>query len=187
MYLTVLRHAQPIIASGICYGQLDIEADPQATQLAALQFAQLDWPKQLILRTSPAIRCQALASAIQSIRPDFMIQTDARLLEMNFGSWEGIAWEHIAKQEIDDWVADFAHYKVGGGESSQMMLERVNSALNDYMRKAINEVWITHNGVLKSLLCIQSGHLNLSQAQDWPKVQLPFGQSYCLDLKPLQK
>ena len=35
MTLWLVRHAQPLIATGICYGQLDIPADLQATQTCA--------------------------------------------------------------------------------------------------------------------------------------------------------
>lgn len=183
MYLTVLRHAQPLIEAGICYGQLDIDADPHATLQAAEQFCQLEWPQSLILRTSPAKRCQQLAVALQKIRPDFMIELDSRLLELNFGRWEGLAWENIPKDEIDAWVQDFRNYLTGGAESTAMILERVHSALQDYLRAGSKEVWITHNGVLRSLICIQEGRLQIENANEWPATQLPFGQSYLLDLK----
>lgn len=187
MYLTVLRHAQPVIEPGVCYGQLDIEADTIATLLAAQQFCQLDWPKALILRTSPSKRCQQLAIEAQKIRPDFMIELDSRLMEFNFGNWEGRAWKDIAKEEIDAWVDDFKHYRTGGGESTQMILNRVKSALDDYIESGGPEVWITHNGVLRSLLCIQEGRIELTKATDWPTTHLPFGQSYLLDLKSIAK
>jgi alpha-ribazole phosphatase len=187
MYLTVLRHAQPVIEPGVCYGQLDIDADSDATLSAAQQFCQLEWPEGLILRTSPSKRCQQLAIEVQKIRPDFMIELDNRLMELNFGKWEGLAWEAIAKEEIDAWVEDFSNYRTGGGESTQMILTRVKSALDDYMQSGESEVWITHNGVLRSLICIQEGRIDISKATDWPVTKLPFGQSYLLDLKSIAK
>ena len=35
----VLRHAQPLIAKGICYGQLNVAADAALTHTAAAAFA----------------------------------------------------------------------------------------------------------------------------------------------------
>ena len=35
MNLILVRHAQPLVASGLCYGALDVAADLAATQLAA--------------------------------------------------------------------------------------------------------------------------------------------------------
>jgi alpha-ribazole phosphatase len=116
-----------------------------------------------------------------------MIELDNRLMELNFGKWEGLAWEAIAKEEIDAWVEDFSNYRTGGGESTQMILTRVKSALDDYMQSGESEVWITHNGVLRSLICIQEGRIDISKATDWPVTKLPFGQSYLLDLKSIAK
>lgn len=37
--LWLLRHAQPLIAQGVCYGRLDVPADPSQTLQAAMRFA----------------------------------------------------------------------------------------------------------------------------------------------------
>ena len=41
MNLWLVRHAKPLIAKGLCYGQLDIAAEQSATQQAAKTIAPL--------------------------------------------------------------------------------------------------------------------------------------------------
>jgi alpha-ribazole phosphatase len=84
----LVRHAQPVIAPGVCYGALDVPADAQATRQAALGLAQR-MPHKVLLSVSPLLRCQQLAQALLALRPDLSHQTEARLAEMNFGNWEG--------------------------------------------------------------------------------------------------
>ena len=40
MKLWLVRHAQPCVAAGVCYGALDVAAEPEATQSAALVLAK---------------------------------------------------------------------------------------------------------------------------------------------------
>ena len=47
------------------------------------------------------------------------------LAEMDFGDWDGRAWQHIAQAEVDAWCADFLQHAPGGGESLQRFFERV--------------------------------------------------------------
>lgn len=84
MKLWLVRHAQPLIAAGVCYGSTDVAADADATQQAALQLAQT-LPQNLSMICSPLQRCQCLADCLQGLRPDLLYATDARLAEMDFG------------------------------------------------------------------------------------------------------
>lgn len=63
MTLWVGRHAQPLIASGTCYGALDVAADATATQHAAQALAPL-LPHGAVLRCSTLQRCELLAQAL---------------------------------------------------------------------------------------------------------------------------
>jgi len=50
--LILVRHAQPLVASGLCYGALDVAADLAATQLAAQALART-LPLGALLSVSP--------------------------------------------------------------------------------------------------------------------------------------
>lgn len=63
MKLWMVRHAQPLIEAGICYGATDVAADAQATLQAAHTLAQL-LPAGLAMLSSPLQRCERLSQSI---------------------------------------------------------------------------------------------------------------------------
>ena len=123
MNLWLVRHAQPLVAQGICYGALDVPADAQATQQAAEALA-LELPLHVAVTVSPLQRCVQLAQALQSLRSDLTFTHDARLQEMNFGVWEGVAWDRIPRTALDDWTTNFGEHRFGGAESANQVLQR---------------------------------------------------------------
>ena len=150
--LWLVRHAPPQIAPGICYGRLDVAADPLATQQAAAALAAA-LPPAAQVHTSPAQRCTALADAVAAQRPALAAQADEALQELHFGAWEGQAWDAIGPTALDAWTADFAHHAPGSGEALAAMLQRVQAALARTGHAACADVvWITHAGVAR---CVQ--------------------------------
>jgi len=91
MKLWLVRHAQPLIAPGVCYGATDVAAEPQATLQAAHALAQA-LPNGVAVVSSTLQRCERLAHCLRGLRPDLAYKTDARLVEMDFGCWEGQRW-----------------------------------------------------------------------------------------------
>jgi alpha-ribazole phosphatase len=179
----LVRHAQPLIATGICYGNLDIAADQAATESAAWQLAQAlkardpDSRPRCIM-VSELQRAQQLAYALQSHLPQLSIQVDARLNEMDFGLWEGVAWDAIPQTEYDHWIADFANYRFGGKESCEEMIQRIRACyLESQARQNHELLWICHAGVIRALqFYLQNNSSHIRQAQDWPKNTIAFGE-----------
>jgi alpha-ribazole phosphatase len=173
MTLWLARHARPLIPSGTCYGALDIAADPALT-LAAAQALARELPLRLGVQVSPLQRCQQLAEALQGLRPDLGFATDARLREMDFGSWEGIAWADIPRAAVDAWTADFATHRFGGNESANDVLARV-AAVWDELKPGTDTLWIAHSGVAQAVALLQAGVRQVAQAKDWPVSNLSYG------------
>ena len=172
--LWLARHAQPLVAPGTCYGALDIPADPAATLESARRLAQV-LPQGLRVRHSPLQRCEQLALALQGLRPDLASEPDGRLVEMNFGTWEGLPWSTIARADIDAWTEHFADHRPGGGDRLADMLQRVASALHDMRQGAARSegdvLWISHAGVSRCvqwLLGAQGRQGALPRADQWP-------------------
>lgn len=170
--LWLARHAQPLVASGRCYGALNLHADPAATAHSARQLAAA-LPQALQVAYSPLQRCTQLAQALQSLRPDLTLQADARLRELDFGTWEGRAWNEIARADIDAWTAAFATHRPGGGESLQAMLARVAAALQEARQHAAqggcDVLWISHAGVARCVQwLLQAPAGSLPRADQWP-------------------
>lgn len=180
MTLWMVRHAQPLVDAGTCYGQLDMPADASAT-LACAQALSNVLPPGITVVTSPLQRCEQLAQALLALEPDLTVKKDARLQEMNFGTWEGQPWADIARAELDAWTADFDGYRVGSsGESVNAFMTRVAAAF-DALPWAENTLWITHAGVIRAVRLIASGQRRLQRADQWPVAAPAYGQWCKLD------
>ena len=152
MRLFLIRHPQPIIAKGLCYGRTDLDVtDDEVKQVAERLISNL--PRKAALYSSTLPRCAKLAQflAYQIPTPKF----DARLVEMDFGLWEMQAWDAIERAEIDAWAANPIHYSVGGGETVLQMAQRVSDFYADLLRwhqHELNEVIvICHAGTIRML------------------------------------
>ena len=181
MKLWLVRHARPLIDAGVCYGQLDMAADAQATRLCAEALAQV-LPPGIAAVTSPLQRCEQLAHVLLGLRPDLTFKTDDRLREMNFGGWEGRRWDAIGPAALDAWVADFARHRPGGGESVQAFMQRVAALWDELVDGAwdngpdearapaadANTVWITHAGVIRAATLLHRGLRQITRADQWP-------------------
>lgn len=184
--LWLVRHAQPLVAPGTCYGALDVWADPAATRAAAERLAAA-LPRRVLACHSTLQRCELLALDLQALRPDLTSKPDARLREMDFGAWEGRTWADIGKPAIDAWTADFAHHAPGGSESLSAMLARVSLALHDARRQCTEDatqevVWITHAGVARCVAWLlqaqeKKGHEGATpQPEEWPMAAPAWGE-----------
>lgn len=153
MRLTLIRHPQPQVAAGVCYGSTDLPvAQAQIGQVIAALAGTL--PAGAQLYSSPLRRCADLAKQLTTIQPIF----DARLAEMHFGAWEMQRWDDIPRAEIDAWAAAPAHYHPGGGESVLQMAMRV-AAFHDALRAntPADAIIICHAGTIRLLMARHAG------------------------------
>jgi alpha-ribazole phosphatase len=170
-----VRHAQPVVAPGVCYGALDLAADAGATLQAAQQLAKA-LPPGIAVRSSPLQRCEQFAKAVCGLRPDLTSETDARLVELDFGVLEGVAWDAIDKASIDAWTADFWLHRFGGHESVSDLMLRVGAAWDQWRAQTEPQVWITHAGVIRAVHLLSQGVRRIDHAADWPSQTPAFGQ-----------
>ena len=163
MILHLIRHPKPVIEVGVCYGLLDISAEnvkAVATELLA------ELPPNLPVWSSPLRRCRELAELLHP-QP----RVDARLVEMDFGLWEGRPWDAIPRTELDAWAADVAGYVPPGGESPRQLQQR---ALDFVAGLDVPEaVIVTHAGVIRTLLAHWQGLL----PERWTELTFAYGSS----------
>jgi alpha-ribazole phosphatase len=158
MNLYLVRHPRPQGMVGRCYGRrnVGVGADALAEALAALcAHAEAPALRDAALFSSPAARCVALARAFGAPREPKL--ADA-LLELDFGSWEGLAWDEVPREQLDAWAADVWNYRVGGAESAAMVADRWLRWLEEVTRSGIGTaVAVTHAGVIRvARLCCGS-------------------------------
>ena len=169
MILHLIRHPRPLVAAGICYGRLDLEAE-NATALAASLRAEL--PTDLPVWRSPLSRCRALAEALH---PQPLI--DARLAEMDLGVWEGRAWDTIPRAELDAWAADVGGYAPPGGESPYQLQLRALAFVSEL--NVPEGIIVTHAGVIRVLLAHWHG---LHPAQ-WQQLVFDYGSCTTVEVR----
>ncbi len=171
MRLWLVRHARVQLAGGLCYGASDVPADPDHTQAVAATLATV-LPFGVPLWVSGLGRAQQLVAAVRVQRADLAAPTvDLRLNEMNFGQWELQAWDAIPRNAFDVWMADFAHHRFGGAESTQQVIDRVAAALSATREAGAEQaVWICHAGVIRALQYLAThGASTIERANQWPE------------------
>ena len=182
MKLWLVRHAKPLLEAGVCYGRLDVAADAGATaQCAAVLAVRL--PSGTRMVSSPLQRCEQLAQVLYGLRPDLSYKTDPRLQEMDFGLWEGQAWQEISRAELDAWTSDFASYAVGQhGESVTRFMARVGAAFDEFQGLP-HTLWIPPAGVIRAVDLIARGVRQIARAGQWPTDAPDYAQWRTLTLQ----
>ena len=175
MRLWLIRHATPLVAAGTCYGQLDVAADAHATQNSAQALAA-ELPVGLTVHVSPLMRTRQLADALRALRPDLTFSVDQRLVEMDFGCWEGKAWSGIPVEAVDRWTDEFPTHRFGGKESVTDVLSRVRDALCSCAGLPAC-AWLTHAGVIRAVAyLLQFGPTAVPSAASWPVDAPAYGE-----------
>jgi len=156
MRLYLVRHPQPVIAPGVCYGSTDLIADPEM-QAQLLIRLRTSLPENVVLFSSPLRRCADFAVSLRDALDRVALTLDERLAEMHFGSWEMRTWEDISRSEIDAWDRDMVGYRPGGGESVLQMAQRVKAFYDDCIVLPHDCAVICHAGTIRLLLAAQRG------------------------------
>jgi alpha-ribazole phosphatase len=156
MRLILVRHPTPQMTSGTCYGRSDVAVAPH--EIARVRaHLQATLPPGVPLYASPLRRCASLATALAQDLPASELHFDARLAEMDFGTWEMQPWHAIARADIDAWAADLAWYRPGGGENVLAMAARVDAFLGDLLREQHDTaIIICHAGTIRLLSALQA-------------------------------
>lgn len=146
MEIHLIRHTAVENPENLCYGFAEMPL--RKDYLEDFKTLETDDDYDIII-SSPSERCYLLADFFK-----FDYQTDERLREMNFGSWELKKWTDIPEQEINPWYKDFIHTNTSGGENLLEMQTRVLGFWNELIQKKdINKVLITtHAGVIRLIL-----------------------------------
>ena len=150
MVIYLVRHARPDAADGICYGRRDLIVTDVETERVARGVRSL-LPRDILsaapVHSSPLSRCFSLA---RELVPARAVVTTPDLLELDFGSWEGCAWDDVPRAELDAWARDPWVYAPGGGESARSASERFHG----WARRLKDEgcetaVAVTHAGLIR--------------------------------------
>jgi probable phosphoglycerate mutase len=134
-------------------GHTDIPLSDEG--LRKMQGLRVPFPARRIF-ASPMQRTRQTAAAMGLGEPI----PDARLMEQNWGRWEGMSLQAITEQEGKD-----AFIRAGrrgalrppGGESIDEVMVRVNDFLRDVGREDSDAIAVTHMGVLRAAYTLATG------------------------------
>ncbi|WP_461629387.1 alpha-ribazole phosphatase [Labilibaculum euxinus] len=151
MEIYLIRHTKVNVEKGICYGQKDVDlAESYKDDLAAVKEQLKDIEFDLIV-SSPLSRAKRLASDIFGEQ----VVEDVRLMELNFGDWEGKVWDEIKDPLFPAWMEDFVNRKCSNGESFVMLRDRVLEFWNEIKLKDCKKIAVfTHGGVIRTINAI---------------------------------
>ncbi len=163
-----------------CIGRTDLQVDSRRAKRLAHQILRTVRQNGLprAVWVSPARRCRAVGCVLA--RLGLHVQVDARLLEMDFGSWDGRAWDHIGAAAVQAWAGDLLNHRPGGGES----LAEVAARAREFAKAAELEgdrhrLVVTHGGWINALCQVPAGCSSMP-ASDWPAPPKT-GQLVCWD------
>ena len=113
---------------------------------------------------SPLRRAMETAETVARGRP---VETDPRLMEMDYGSWEGLTYREIDARDAAyraRWVADPGPLACPGGESGDDVAARAGSFLADLLGWAAQGeredpvvLAVAHSTLNRILLCVAVG------------------------------
>ncbi|WP_354682107.1 histidine phosphatase family protein [Cupriavidus necator] len=150
MDVVLIRHAQPDVPAGTCYGCLDLPLVSPLTPPVARIAAGLPAPARIV--TSPLARASGTAQALAQSTGVAAIDSEPRLREIDFGSWEGVAWDAIDRAALDQWAADLLHARPHGGESPAQAQARVAGWAGSLDLGSDDCLWVVgHAGPMRML------------------------------------
>jgi len=167
--LTLVRHGHTQWTdSGEVAGRSDIDLSSEGrdavTQLARTASASLsiqNWhcsPLQRTRQTTQLLR-EGMSSGITL--PD--VQFDDRLVELDFGDWEGMTWAAVHEQydsEMAAWGEDWINRCPPNGETFAQLVARCDAWLNEQMPEGAlqaDTLVVLHGGTIRALICLCLG------------------------------
>jgi len=147
MELFVVRHTSVNVPKGHCYGHSDVPLSSNFDHEAHdVLEGLLNEPFDAVI-SSPSARCIKLAQKFS-----FDVQFDDRLMEMDFGDWEGMNWNDISGPYVKSWMDNYIELPTPNGESFIDLTKRVVKFLGTLKQDPYNKVLIvSHGGPIRSI------------------------------------
>lgn len=151
-----IRHTQPLIPSGICYGQLDCDVGADYASQSARLTRYFNDKQTDAIYSSPLLRCARLAQELANAHVANNVIYNNDFKEIDFGDWEGKSWDCIPRTKIEEWNENRLHFQFPNGETPNSFNIRVMRAwfkLIESVKKDEQIILVTHAGVIRSILC----------------------------------
>ena len=158
--LWAARH--PAVAvHGVCYGRTDVPLADDAGVSAARLHATFPGAARSAVWSSFSSRCATVALDLAA-RWGATTPRDPRLLELDFGAWEGRAWGDLERENTAAYARWMSEWQVAAppeGETLATFRARVASWLSDRRADRDHEApaLVAHAGVIRALRVLVDG------------------------------
>lgn len=167
--------------AGRCIGRTDVPADRRKSKRLAHRiraWARRHGAAHEVI-TSPLRRGDDVGRWLA--RWGWRHRTDVRLIELDFGHWDGQAWDAIGAAAVDAWCRDFAQHRPGGGEPLVTLLARCAAFIGEVHRDSVHRdpasrglgaeagvCVVGHAGWISAALWLQQAGSALPEPLSWP-------------------
>ena len=160
--LILVRHGQTSAnAGGLLQGRIDLPLDDEGRIQAVRTGAHIreNFPHARVI-SSPLMRAVQTAQAISGD-----VEIDDRFIELDYGSWDGIAMSEVDPTQWANWRDD-SSFRPPGGESLLELEHRVKPALEQLRNEAQDRdvVVVSHVSPIK---CAVTWALNVESHVTW--------------------
>ncbi len=160
--LILVRHGQTSAnAGGLLQGRIDLPLDDEGRIQALRTGAHIreNFPHARVI-SSPLMRAVQTAQAISGD-----VEIDDRFIELDYGSWDGIAMSEVDPTQWAKWRDD-SSFRPPGGESLLELEHRVKPALEQLRNEAQDRdvVVVSHVSPIK---CAVTWALNVESHVTW--------------------
>jgi probable phosphoglycerate mutase len=160
--LILVRHGQTSAnAGGLLQGRIDLPLDDEGRIQALRTGAHIreNFPHARVI-SSPLMRAVQTAQAISGD-----VEIDDRFIELDYGSWDGIAMSEVDPTQWANWRDD-SSFRPPGGESLLELEHRVKPALEQLRNEAQDRdvVVVSHVSPIK---CAVTWALNVESHVTW--------------------
>ena len=159
--IVLVRHGEPEDSiHGRCYGRLDVGLSKRGReQVRRTQYLLSELPVRAVY-SSP--RRRALESADLLAADPAGVTVDDRLREIDFGAFEGLTYEDIARrfpEKYEEWMNHPTDVVFPGGETFGAMAARVADAFDGLRRTHAGQaiLAVSHGGVNRIVLAAALG------------------------------
>ena len=171
MKIYFLRHTTLDIEDNVFYGQTDVDVSSNFINEVSIIKKKFDERginlKKILVVSSPLIRCEKLATALQV---PFTI--DSRIKELDLGEWEMKLMSTIPEVEIKKWQENLMEYKIPNGESNRDFLKRLNEFLKDILKSEQDVLLVAHAGSINGMISILTKEPFDKQVENyWEKIK----------------
>ena len=158
--LILARHGQAEANQPwVFLGRTDSPLSRQGRVQAAVLARSLAEVKLNAIYTSPLQRARETAVIIASRHANLSPIADKRLIEQDYGDWEGLTLDEVQRRypaSAAAWQMDAVRYGPNGGENLAQLSARADRFYQQVRREHFGgtALIVAHGGILNALICI---------------------------------